>query len=285
MAQVESRTMERVIKEIEHLSSLPQVVSKVMAMTDSNNINAVEVSKAMDQSLSSKVLKVANSAYYGARFSRQVNNVHHAIMIIGFDAVKEIILTTSFFHTFKDAQEVVILQPLWKHSLECAFAARRLAWAFRYEGMDEAYLVGLIHDIGKLVIYQYFPEQFKAITNATGGRDNWELEMEKKLLGMTHAWIGGKVAQNWSFPEALVEVISFHHGGSHQLNPKLGRILYLADRYVTGLVEFQGLVEEFKKAGMSHPPNWKGEDLERVEKMLQDEMKKGVCMFQSSPCA
>jgi len=141
MEQVQQSLIEKVIKQIEHLPTLPQVVTKVLAMTDSAHISAVELSKEMDQTLSAKVLKMANSAYYGGRTARKVNTVHHAIVIIGLDALKEIILTTSLFHTFRDSKEIESLQPLWQHSLECGLAAKRLAWVVRFEAMDEAYLI------------------------------------------------------------------------------------------------------------------------------------------------
>jgi putative nucleotidyltransferase with HDIG domain len=272
MEKVQDTVIDRVVKEIEHLPTLPQVVTKVLAMTDSDKFNALDLSREMDQSLSAKVLKVANSAYYGTRAVRQVNNIHHAIVIIGFDAVKEIILTTSLFHTFRDSQEVKSLQPLWQHSLECALVAKRMAWVYRYEAMDEAYLVGLIHDIGKLVIQQYFPEQFRLIKGKTytGIED---LEAEKEILGMSHASIAGRMAEHWNFPEAIVESIAQHHDQVWQLNPRLGRILFYADRFVSGMIDFYTMLELFRQSGMVYPANWKAEELKKVEAGLREEMK------------
>jgi putative nucleotidyltransferase with HDIG domain len=278
MAQVEHGVIEKVLKQIEHLPTLPQVVTKVLSMTDSDKGNAVELSKEMDQSLSAKVLKVANSAYYGARASRRVNSVHHAIVIIGFDAVKEIILTTSLFHTFKDSQVVKTLQPLWQHSLEVALATKRLAWVFRYEAMDEAYLVGLIHDIGKLVIQQHFPDQFRLIKGENQGGAE-ELRLEKEVLGVTHAEIAGKMAQHWNFPDTLVEAIAHHHDEKWQLNPKLGRIVSYANRFVLGMVDFASMLELFRQSGDNYPASWKAEDLKRVEEMLHEEVKKAQMML------
>jgi putative nucleotidyltransferase with HDIG domain len=273
MEQVQDSIIDRVLKEIEHLPTLPQVVTKVLAMTDSDKFNALDLSREMDQSLSAKVLKMANSAYYGARAVRKVNNIHHAIVIIGFDAVKEIILTTSLFHTFRDSQEVKSLQPLWQHSLECALVAKRMAWVYRYDAMDEAYLVGLIHDIGKLVIQQYFPEQFRLIK---GKNDNGveDLEAEKEILGMNHASIAGRLAEHWNFPEAIVESIAQHHDPIWELNPRLGRILFYADRFASGMIDFYTMLELFRQSGMAYPANWEAEELKKVEDGLREEMKK-----------
>ncbi len=279
MTPVQEISVEKVIKQIEHLPTLPQVVTKVLAMTDSANVNAVELSKEMDQTLSAKVLKVANSAYYGGRTLRKVNSVHHAIVIIGFDALKEIILTTSFFHTFQDSKEVEFLRPLWEHSLECALAAKRLAWIFRYEDMDEAYLAGLIHDIGRLVIQQYFPDQFALLGKTNGlGEDTG---LEKEILGLTHAEIAGKVAQQWNFPETLKEAIENHHSGNWRLHPKLGRILFYADQFVLGTVDFYKMLDSFHQAGIHYPVSWKEEELQRAKDMLQEEVKRASSMLDS----
>jgi HD-like signal output (HDOD) protein len=182
------KLVERVIAQIEHLPTLPHIVTNHLAMTESPNVDAMKLSKALDQSLAAKVLKVANSAFYG---KRKVNTISQGIVIIGFDAVKEIILTTSLFHTFHESRDIEALQPLWQHSLECAMIAKRLAWIYRYEILDEAYFSGLIHDTGKLVIQQYFPDADEQIRKLT--EEGVEiLEAEKQILSITHAEIGGK---------------------------------------------------------------------------------------------
>ncbi len=173
------------------------------------------------------------------------------------------------------------LEPLWQHSLECAAAARRLAWVFRYEGMDETYIAGLIHDIGKLVIHQYFPEQFRILNKEEKGEAD-HLAMEKEILGMTHAAIAGKIAKHWNFPETLVEAVANHHEEGWKLNPQLGKIIFYANRFVQGRVDFFTMLNFFGQSGMSYPSSWNSEDLTGVENMLQAEIKKASSMINSS---
>jgi putative nucleotidyltransferase with HDIG domain len=275
MVTAPGKLIDQVINQIEHLPTLPQVVTNLLAMTESPNVDAMKLSKAMDQSLAAKVLKTANSAYYG---KRKVNSISQGIVIIGFDAVKEIILTTSVFHTFHEAQDVQVLQPLWQHSLECALIAKRLAWIYRYEILDEAYFAGLIHDIGKVIIQQHFAEAYQEIEKTMeGGIEN--LEAEKKVLGITHAEIGGKMAHRWDFPPPLVDAITHHHDKNWQINPKLGRILHFADLFVLGSIDFTQLLSAFSQAGMSYPASWEHSDMEEVEEILRKEIEKAQSMF------
>jgi len=278
MSVVPGNLIDQVINQVEHLPTLPQVVTKLLAMTELPNVDAVKLSRALDQSLAAKVLKLANSAFYG---SKKVSTIPQGIVIIGFDAVKEIILTTSFFHTFHDAQDVQALKPLWQHSLECATIAKRLAWIYRYEALDEAYFAGLIHDIGKLIIQQYFPDQHQQIENMTGGAEE-NLEAEKEVLGITHAEIGRKISEYWTFPETLVDAIAHHHDQHWQLNPKLGRILYYADRFVLGFFDLNNLLDAFSQAGMFYPAGWEASDIQEVEGILRREIDKAHSIFNSA---
>ncbi len=273
--------IDQVIQEIEHLPTLPQVVMRVLAMAESPRISALELSKAMDQSLAAKVLKVSNSAYYGMSSSRNINSIHHAIMMIGFEAVKEIILTTSFFHTFHDSRDVQALQPLWQHSLECALIAKRLAWMYRYDSLDEAYLSGLTHDIGRLVIQQHFSDQYREIES----KKDQGIELlaaEKEVLDVTHADIGGKVAERWSFPPTLVDVITHHHDREWKINPTLGKILLYADQFTFGLIDFAHLIHAFSEEGMAYPATWDSSDLASVEMILHEEMEKASSVFKTT---
>jgi len=202
-------------------------------------------------------------------------------MLVGFEAVKEIILTTSFFHTFHDARDVHDLQPLWQHSLECALIAKRLAWMYRYESLDEAYLSGLTHDIGRLIIQQYFSDQYREIERQKESGVEW-LQAEKDVLELTHAEIGGKIAERWAFPPNLVEAISHHHDREWKSNPALGKILHYSDQYTSKLLTFPQLLEAFGREGMDYPATWDSSDLTSVEQILLEELSKSQTMFQLS---
>jgi putative nucleotidyltransferase with HDIG domain len=274
----EKKILDQILEQVEHLPTIPHVVMAVLQMTDSPNVNTKKISDALDQSLAAKVLKMANSAFYGGGRARNVSTIPHAIVIIGLEALKEIVLTASVFHTFHDTQDIKSLQPLWEHSLEAALIAKRLAWVYRYEGLDEAYFAGLIHDVGKLVIHQYFPDQLVQIEKMKENGEG-ELESEMKVLGISHAELGGKIADSWSFPETLVDAITHHHDEKFELNPKLGKIIYCTDQFITGILDFSGLLNNFAQGGMVLPKDWDVSDLEGLEKIFKEEIDKAHGML------
>ncbi len=274
----DNNLIEEVLKQVEHLPTLPHVVLRVMEMTQSPNVNIDGISAALDQSLAAMVLKMANSVYYGGGRSRNVNSIRHAIVIIGFDALKEIVLTASFFHTFHDARDVQSLQPLWEHSQSAAQIAKRLAWIYGYSNLDEAYFGGLVHDVGKLVLQQYFPDQYRMIQELIQ-KGSEEVDAEKATIGLNHAEIGGKVCDFWGFPGSLADAISHHHDDHWQVNPKLGMILGGADRFVLGLYDFKKVLHAFSQSEMFPPKAWDESDLESVEKILKEELLKAQALF------
>lgn len=281
MTPPQKEIIEQILERIEHLPTLPHVVMRVLQMAQSAHVNIEGISQALDQSLAAMVLKMANSAFYGGARPRSVKSIRHAIVIIGLDALKEIVLTASFFHTFHDIRDVQSLQPLWEHAQATAQIAKRLAWMYRYPNLDEAYFVGLIHDVGKLVIQQYFPDHYESIRQLIeNGMD--EAVAERSTVGLTHSDIGGKICNFWGFPESLSESIAHHHDGRMQNYPQLGRILYCADRYVLRHLGFKDVLEYFLSSQMSFSPQWDERDVEAVGKILEEELLKAKAIFSIS---
>ena len=105
------------------------------------------------------------------------------------------------------------------------------------------------------------------------------MRLEKEILGVTHAEIAGKMALHWNIPDNLVEAIAHHHDEKWQLNPKLGRIVSYANRFVLGMIDFVSMLELFRQSGDAYPASWKPEDLKRIEEMLQEEIKKACKML------
>jgi hypothetical protein len=128
------------------------------------------------------------------------------------------------------------------------------------------------------VIQQYFSDQFNEIEERKKSGMEW-LQAEKEVLEMTHAEIGGKVAERWGFPPNLIDVIGHHHDCAWTVNPILGKILHFADKFTFGEMTFFKMLESFSEEGMNYPSTWDSSDLASVEQILQEEMGKAQSMF------
>jgi putative nucleotidyltransferase with HDIG domain len=163
-----------------------------------------------DQALTSKVLKIVNSAYYG--FYRQIGNIDQAIVILGFNEVKNITIATSLIQTFHwNISQRINREKFWIHSLGCALIARSLCLAKLELNPEDAFVAGLLHDVGKIILYQYFPENYNTVLRIAQKQRRPLFEVCRDLMEIDHAEVGGMVAESWKFPPTLVNAIQFHH--------------------------------------------------------------------------
>jgi HD-like signal output (HDOD) protein len=203
----------RVTESIIGLPTLPTVVSKMIDLVDSPRTSAVVLSRLIgsDQSLTAKILKLANSAYYG--FSREIPTVNLAIVVLGFNTVKEMGLSLSVFDVFKKTPSSgsFDVRLFWEHSVGCGVAARMLVRMYRPRLAGEAFVAGLLHDIGKVILKQYFDREFgEIIALQREGHRSLE-QAEEATLGTTHAQIGAWLAEKWNLPELISECLLHHH--------------------------------------------------------------------------
>ncbi|ADG82472.1 HDOD domain-containing protein [Thermincola potens] len=227
-----SPTLEDIIKKSEELPALPKVVHKALALIDDPDSTLESISSLIsrDPVLTFRVLKLANSAYYG--YSRKIATVQEAVLILGLAAVKNLLLTVSVYKIMNKKVAGYILEKgeLWKHSMVSALIARQLAQRFSCCDPEKAFMAALTHDIGKIVMNHYIAPQLKEVI-AVSERERIPFQKaEEMILGFNHAQVGGGIARQWNLPEELVEAIQFHHEPlSAQINPKLTAITHVAD--------------------------------------------------------
>ena len=202
-----------IVYKIENLPTLPTIVSEVTRLLKDPLTSASDVSKVIseDQSLSARVLKLVNSAFYG--FPERISSINHALVILGFRAVEDLVLMASVFNVFsKDSGGADFSRAeFWKHAIGCAVAAKIIGEKVRVISAEDLFVAGLLHDIGKVVLDQYMHNDFKEIVGVVKARDILMAEAEKMVLGVTHAEVGGWLAERWGLPSWLVKVIRFHH--------------------------------------------------------------------------
>ena len=195
------------------LPTLPTVVSKMMELVDNPRTSARSLASLIqsDQVLTAKVLKLANSAYYGRQ--REVGTVDEAIVIMGFEAVKDMGLSVSVLEAFKDPGENrwFDLTLFWEHAISVGVGTQMLCRSFQPRYTGESFTAGLLHDLGKVVINQYCHDDFLEIMERVHEDNEDLLSAETTVLATTHDRIGGWLANKWNLPLPIVEAIEFHH--------------------------------------------------------------------------
>jgi putative nucleotidyltransferase with HDIG domain len=202
-----------IAEKIIGLPPLPTVMAKVIHLLDSPPASAKSLAGLIegDQVLAAKVLKLANSSYYGLQ--RSVATVGHAVEVAGFDAVRDMALSVSVLDAFQDPgrNKYFDLSKFREHAVSVGTGASLLAKKYEPRYADEAFTAGLLHDIGKVVIHQYCHQDFIEIMERVHEDNEDLLYAESVVLDTTHSRIGGWLADRWNMPLSIVEAIEFHH--------------------------------------------------------------------------
>ncbi len=201
------------------LPSLPHVITQIIRLVEDPTTSAAQVSQAIgsDQALVSKVLRLANSAYYG--FPYQISTVAHATVILGFRAVKTLVVSAFASAWFDEKGDAIDRQALWQHSVGCAIAARLLAPRAGWKDAEEAFTAGLLHDIGRVMLDRYAHRPLRqAVEMSRRQAEGFPTatamplrEAEWSVLGFTHSELGQWVMEQWKLPMTLCTAIGHHH--------------------------------------------------------------------------
>lgn len=222
------------LDSIRNLPSVPIVVLEVSKMLDNPSTNASELGRVIstDQGMLAKILTVANSPLYG--LSRRVSTIDFAIVVLGFDHLKHIVIALSMMDAFKESFDPSWnKKTYWVHSLTTASAAKRIADELSYRKTGEVFTAALLHDLGISVIQRYMNDDYKLICESVQNNGCTYLEAEKEIIGVTHQEIGGYLAERWNLPSVLADAIANHHQPSlSKENKTLTSIIHLAD-YMT----------------------------------------------------
>ena len=224
--------LRRRIEQVGELPTLPHVVQKLASMIGRPNVSAEEIGALIekDQVLSAKVLRLANSPFYG--FPSRIASVAHAVVVLGLSVVKGLTLCATAFDMMKNAG----MNDLWRHSLGVAITAHILGAKAGMKNPEEVFVGGLLHDIGKVVLYVKWPDVGQQITAARKDSSRSLMETEQELFAVTHADVGGWLATAWHLPTTLREPILHHHMPSAAQDAKLQTaIVHVADVLVKGL--------------------------------------------------
>ncbi|MDA8083638.1 MAG: HDOD domain-containing protein [Nitrospiraceae bacterium] len=191
------------------IPAVPMVAMKILRLVEEENINVDALQDVImaDQSLAARVLKMANSSFYGLR--RNIDTVSEAIIMMGFNTIKNLALAVSTKDVYKKFG--LLEQKLWEHSIGVSVAAGLLAQAIRFPSAEEATVAGLLHDVGKVVMNNSQPERFSLLTEMVYNDRVMFIDREKDMFGFGHAEVGGIFALRWGFSGHLSDAIRRHH--------------------------------------------------------------------------
>jgi putative nucleotidyltransferase with HDIG domain len=210
------KRLQQIIGNIRNLPTPPIVFEQIQKVINNPDTSVNDVAQILseDPAMSVKVLKLTNSAFYG--LARKVDSVNHAVMVIGLEAVKNLVLSASVLGMFKsNAATKQYHADFWRHSLTTALTARMVAREFqggKKLNPDPAFSAGLIHDIGKMIICSFLPKDHEEIQKYLEEHpDVTDLQAETIVLGFNHAQLGRQLAITWKLPERLGDTIGYHH--------------------------------------------------------------------------
>ncbi|MFZ0427871.1 MAG: HDOD domain-containing protein [Acidobacteriota bacterium] len=214
-----------IYSRIEEIPALPAVVPKLLGILQDDEASVAEIAAviAYDPSLTSKILRVANSAYYG--FSGQVSELRKAVMLIGLRMVKSLALSIPIVHRLPmgRSNERFSQTGLWIHSLAVGTLAQWLAQQLRQPRAETLFVAGTLHDIGKIVFSEHFELLFgEALANVQAGNCEYLFQSEREIFGMDHGELAALVLERWKFPAQIVEAIALHHAS--ELPPECDRV-------------------------------------------------------------
>jgi putative nucleotidyltransferase with HDIG domain len=231
-ARVDAKRVQEFRAEViarKNLPTIPTVLARIIALTEAEAASGKELVEVVehDQALTSKILRLANSAFFGQ--SRRVATIPRAVMLLGFSTVRNLALSVKVWEALGNGVDRTHLETLWSHAVMGAVATRALTAKLRAADPDEAFTAGVLHDVGRLVIALRFGEQYWATVG--GADEGGAVEvLEAGTFGVDHAEVGGWMLEAWNFPPAIVEAIRHHHTGLERQG--LTGMLAAADRLV-----------------------------------------------------
>ena len=216
-----------------------------------------------DPALTARLLKIVNSSFYG--YSSKIETIEHAMTIVGIGQLNELVLATTVVESFKGIpKSLVNMEKFWEHSIACGLVAQDIARASGEKELERFYILGMLHDIGSLVLFKKIPDKAKLILEKCESEKRQSYEVEKEVLGFTHADVGGALLKAWNLPPRVVANVTCHHeSGKTQKFIVEKSIIHLADIITRGM--------SFGMAGEQTVPSLDSKLLKTIE-LSEDEI-------------
>ena len=283
--------VQRKVSGIENLATIPSIAAEILESIQKSNSTMREIARIIekDASITAKIIRVSNSPLWG--FPGKIDNVQRSLVLLGLKQVTNIVIAVNLFSSFTKLKPNPFFdrEKFWLHSAGNGQIARTLAKKLMLNFHGEEFVSALIQDIGKLVLYQAFGEKFKNITLFAKETGRTILDVEKEVLGCSHADIGGWLLERWNFPDTISTAVAFHHCPDKAPDHKvLTSVIYISD--VLCEMWGVGFDGDIKKFCLHDDPAWKilklyhpnvlNVDIEKFTFELKSEIEKAMLFIQ-----
>jgi len=242
-------------QRVDDLLTLPGVALQLIERCSDPEVRISDLVSLIgsDQVMAASILRMANSAFYGRPSS--VSTLRDAVMVLGLEAVRALCLGIGVHAIFPPAQGEVKaqLEPLWQHCAAVALCAREIARRVRSRDRERAFVAGLLHDIGQLVLLQYLPDLYSGVVQAQRGSGRPLHEVERQALGTDHAEVGAWLLERWRLPQELRLPVELHHTEAIPAGDEAGLSLARIAQVADWLSATQGLPAPWEEAGFAQP--------------------------------
>jgi putative nucleotidyltransferase with HDIG domain len=230
--RIDAQLVDKLVKKVTTIATLPEVTSRIILTVEDPRSSAQQLHRIVshDPALVTRILKVVNSAFYG--LPGQIASVERAIVLLGLNAVKNIAVAASLGQLFRGVKlcEGFTAKDLWTHCVAVGVTARELAKQMKLPIADEAFLAGMIHDLGMLVSLQTQPEQLRAVCERVRTAGGDFCDVERQVMGVDHQALGAALAEAWKFPRSCQLVAGQHHRPLELQNDRaLVTLVHVAD--------------------------------------------------------
>ena len=229
---MDSNVFFRRLDAISDIPTLPEIALKVNRLLQDEDISIRKLSGIIekDQAIVTKILRLVNSSFY--QFKSKIESIPRAMVVLGLNTIRNAVLSVSVINVFPhtESDNEFDIKDFWRHSIAVAVVSKHLGRKTLLESPDECFIAGLLHDIGKVVLAQFFLDLFSQVYTLTQKKGLTFVEAEKEVAPVNHAQIGGHLAQRWQLPGALTDAIKYHHAVSRfASNLNLSMIVHVAN--------------------------------------------------------
>ena len=219
------------------IPSLPIIYTKISEMLNNPRSSISDIGKIIstDSGLTVRLLRLANSAFYG--FSSEINTIDRALIVIGTKELHDLVLATTVLSMFKSmSSKSINMEAYWRHNIACGVAAKTIAVFRRDVKIEQFFVAGILHDIGRLLLLSNIPDRIDLALQRSESKNKLLYEVERQVIGFDHGQLGKTLLSRWNIPANLIDMVGYHHQPQNSDNFSVETsIIHIADIIVHAL--------------------------------------------------